>query len=538
MQTFASILVLVASVDCLAATAARSSVLWPQGRYGLPMPRSGCPSSTHFAWMSGFLYQDLENDQGKTRASPNAHFRGSVTSDVEQYFCIKNSSTLPGNADPHTTTWPAGQYCIYQKGSTCPVGMQSGFVSWDDENGINGKNKNNHSGSLPTGVYNQDTTIYYCCQTQGSYDKPILLPTDKSFYLMALEKHCQHVLNTVHTMEHIYFDTENENNHDQLTRPVPYGAGWSTLRAIHYCYYQGINPTIAKTSSTNNGESSSSSSSSSTPTSSAPTTATITTPTSGFGVTGSSRNPFPTNSLAANHSNTTVVSFTDTSTRTTPFTSKAQTEITRLNQSGTTKTSTTEDGINESRSDSNPFPNGTKIIVGAVVSFLTIVTSVVGAVICFRKKSGRKRAATDQDRLQVEFTPPENKVIGMTNTCVAEVCQESELDEEYYSVITKIEKLNVLYGRGDSVKRPGSPAINDTNNPLYIRSNGSIIESNNPLYASCAANSPDQQMNNLLYTTSHDTVGAHSDDWMYESVCERLKGAIDDDDNLVYEKMV
>lgn len=203
------------------------------------MPRSGCPRSTHFAWMSGFLYQDLENDQSKTRASPNAHFRGSVTSDVEQYFCIKNSSTLPGNADPHRTTWPAGQYCIYQKGSTCPVGMQSGFVSWDDENGINGKNKNNHSGSLPTGVYNQDTTIYYCCQTQGSYDKPILLPTDKSFYLMALENHCQHVLNTVHTMEHIYFDTENENNHDQLTRPVPYGAGWSTLRAIHYCYYQG-----------------------------------------------------------------------------------------------------------------------------------------------------------------------------------------------------------------------------------------------------------------------------------------------------------
>ncbi|XP_015762523.1 PREDICTED: uncharacterized protein LOC107341595 [Acropora digitifera] len=489
MKTFASILVLVASVDCLAVTAARSSVLWPQGRYGLPMPRSGCPSSTHFAWMSGFLYQDLENDQGKTRASPNAHFRGSVTSDVEQYFCIKNSSTLPGNADPHRTTWPAGQYCIYQKGSTCPVGMQSGFVSWDDENGINGKNKNNHSGSLPTGVYNQDTTIYYCCQTQGSYDKPILLPTDKSFYLMALENHCQHVLNTVHTMEHIYFDTENENNHDQLTRPVPYGAGWSTLRAIHYCYYQGVNPTTAKTSSTNNGESSSSSSSSSSPSSSAPTTATITTPTSGFGVTGSSRNPFPTNSLAANHSNATVVSFTDLRHKAFDY---------------------------------------------AFTSGHYSINFVNTTLYC----SGRKRAATDQDRLQVEFTSPENKVIGMTNICVAEVCQESELDEEYYSVITKIEKLNVLYGRGDSINRPGSPAINDTNNPLYIRSNGSIIESNNPLYASCAANSPDQQMDNLLYTTSHDTVGAPSDDWMYESVCERLKGAIDDEDNLVYEKMV
>lgn len=39
-------------------------------------------------------------------------------------------------------------------------------------------------------------------------------------------------------MEHILYDTENHNNHDKLSHPVPYGADWSTERAIHYCYYR------------------------------------------------------------------------------------------------------------------------------------------------------------------------------------------------------------------------------------------------------------------------------------------------------------
>lgn len=34
--------------------------------------------------------------------------------------------------------------------------MQSGLVLWDDENGINGMNKNNNFGLFLIGVYNQD----------------------------------------------------------------------------------------------------------------------------------------------------------------------------------------------------------------------------------------------------------------------------------------------------------------------------------------------------------------------------------------------
>jgi len=115
--------------------------------------------------------------------------------------------------------------------------MLSGSVLWDDEEGASGTNKNANSGSLPAGVYNQDTKIFFCCHTAGSYDNPIELPFDKPFYLIAFTSHCQEVLNTVHTMEHIVYDTEDYYNHDDQTYPYPYGADFGEPR-IYYCYYQ------------------------------------------------------------------------------------------------------------------------------------------------------------------------------------------------------------------------------------------------------------------------------------------------------------
>lgn len=200
------------------------------------MPKSRCPSSRGFHWVSGYIYQDLENDNSRTTVSSDAHFRGWVSNDVVQYFCIKNHSS-PG-IDANRGPWPAGEYCIYQKGSSCPVGMQRGSVLWDDEN-FSGMNKNNNSGSLPAGVYNQDTKIFFCCQTYGYYFNPIELPIDKPFYLMAWKGHCQYVLNTVHRKEYIVYDTEDDNNHDKQTDPFPYGANFLPEPHIYYCYYEG-----------------------------------------------------------------------------------------------------------------------------------------------------------------------------------------------------------------------------------------------------------------------------------------------------------
>lgn len=200
------------------------------------MPKSRCPSSRGFHWVSGYIYQDLENDNSRTTVSSDAHFRGWVSNDVVQYFCIKNHSSpaIDANRGP----WPAGEYCIYQKGSSCPAGMQRGSVLWDDEN-FNGTNKNNNSGSLPAGVYNQDTKIFFCCQISGYYFNPIELPIDKPFYLIAWRRYCQYVLNAVHRKEYIVYDTEDDNNHDKQTYPFPYGANVFPEPHIYYCYYEG-----------------------------------------------------------------------------------------------------------------------------------------------------------------------------------------------------------------------------------------------------------------------------------------------------------
>lgn len=213
-----------------------SSALWPPGEYGLPMPKSGCPGANDFTWTTGYIIQDLQDgSSSKTNISSNSNLQAIVTNDVQQYFCIKSNQTTV--SDAKRKPWPAGEYCIYQKGKSCPAGMSSGSVFWDDEN-ANGNNKNAKNGSLPEGVFNEDTKIFFCCQTNGVHSTPIKLPVNKPFYLIAVGPYCQLVLNTVYILEYIEYDTEDDNNHDKVTSPHPFGANLVHPR-IYYCYYQG-----------------------------------------------------------------------------------------------------------------------------------------------------------------------------------------------------------------------------------------------------------------------------------------------------------
>lgn len=204
--------------------------------YGLPMPKSGCPKSNGFYWNAGYIFQDLEDTDSLTSVSPNSHLQGWVQGDVVQYYCIKNNASAA--VDSSRSRWPSGEYCIYKKGASCPKGMFSGSVLWDDENSLTGKNKNKNAGVLPEGVYNQDTKIFFCCQTTGSRNYPIELPISSPFYLMAFTPECQEVLNTIHTLEYITYDTEDDNNHDQKKFPYPYGVSFLEP-TIYYCYYKG-----------------------------------------------------------------------------------------------------------------------------------------------------------------------------------------------------------------------------------------------------------------------------------------------------------
>lgn len=115
--------------------------------------------------------------------------------------------------------------------------MKKGFVYWDDLDGE--KNSNDKDGTLPNGTYDRNTRIEFCCRTDGNKDNPILLPSERPFFLLAYESpKCQMVKWVTASPEWIYYDTEEERNADDRGGAFPYHAGVKHP-TIYYCYYQG-----------------------------------------------------------------------------------------------------------------------------------------------------------------------------------------------------------------------------------------------------------------------------------------------------------
>ena len=209
---------------------------WPEGKYGLPMVASSlCPSSTNFSWATGSRYHDTV---GTNKRSTNFHLATSVNKySVEQRFCIKDVDT---DYDSRPS-WPEGRYCVYKKGNSCPYGLTEGWVFWDDKNMAN---KNTKEGVLPNGTYNEDTKIFFCCQTVGSVFQTIYLPADKPFYLIAFKSlfapnpACQNMNGAIATVEYIRFGVEN-NITLNMGGVFPYGVDRKPEPYIYYCYYSG-----------------------------------------------------------------------------------------------------------------------------------------------------------------------------------------------------------------------------------------------------------------------------------------------------------
>ena len=198
------------------------------------MSTSGCPKADGFSWDTGYIYQDLEVN---TTTSPSFHLQAKVMSsgDVLRNFCMKTNKS----SDLGRPVWPYGNYCMYMKGNSCPFGLSEGWVLWDDDNGITGNNLNHQGGTFPKGKFGQDTKIFFCCQEYGSVNNPIELPMDTPFYLIAYNgKRCQEVLKTIHTIEFIVYDTEDDINHNSQAWPYPFGAD-RYQPYIYYCYYTG-----------------------------------------------------------------------------------------------------------------------------------------------------------------------------------------------------------------------------------------------------------------------------------------------------------
>lgn len=133
-----------------------------------------------------------------------------------------------------------GTYCIY-KGTygNCPLDFTGGSVTWEDEDD---HNRNCHQGTLPLGSYyiNQ-TTIFFCCRSDGPKAISINLPTTSPFYLLAHKyKSCQQVRLAVATSEWIYYDTEDDNGkrYNSIKPPAPYISEKKSGYKVYYCYYR------------------------------------------------------------------------------------------------------------------------------------------------------------------------------------------------------------------------------------------------------------------------------------------------------------
>ena len=198
------------------------SVHWPDGTYALPKATWGCPQG----WHRGYTLQHTQKYNHKSRGVESKMAVGVYRNRIRFQYCVKTSRKK------NNIQWPRGTYCIAKKGR-CPRGFREGGIHWDDYNFFN---KNWRWGELPDGRYNRDTTVKYCCRSDGNHKAPMALPTDKPFVLYRYGHHCQRVMGMRYTQLYIKWNDNNIFNRDKCW-------GWhpdTTCRkdqVLDFCYY-------------------------------------------------------------------------------------------------------------------------------------------------------------------------------------------------------------------------------------------------------------------------------------------------------------
>ncbi|XP_048731684.2 uncharacterized protein LOC125648722 [Ostrea edulis] len=206
-----------------------SAVKWPRGTYTLMKPDTGCPAG----WLEGWRLQDGENDHNLNSIDTAHHFYGIYGNQPRDFrfsFCTKDAHDF--NADG---LWPAGNYCIMRQGHTCPSGFNYGTITWDDENT---NNMNRRSGILPSGDYGRDTTIHYCCRSDGYWMNYIKLPNTQPFFLIRYTSICQTVEGMLTKEVGVNYGDEKTYNRDSSSGAHPFRLHLhGNTNFLIYCYY-------------------------------------------------------------------------------------------------------------------------------------------------------------------------------------------------------------------------------------------------------------------------------------------------------------
>lgn len=207
---------------------------WPDGTYGIPMSKTGCPPSQDFEWV---IASRTHHTEMGSHGSPDIHLAGiySKQSDrITQTFCMK---TVPASDGGYS--WQPGRYCIYKKG-VCPAGFQVGWVYWDDAAPYWGDTIQNNSGNLPDGTYDRNTKIFFCCRNDGLASNPIHLPNSTPFHLVKWGDACQSVHGMQVNEEWVYWKDEsnfNLNSHGGLFPRMTRSKFPIKFTKLFYCYY-------------------------------------------------------------------------------------------------------------------------------------------------------------------------------------------------------------------------------------------------------------------------------------------------------------
>ena len=177
---------------------------WPHGSYGLLKADSGCPAGD---WDEGWsIISTSSNKLVLPQGQSTTHLYGWVTEedrDIAMYFCIKSLSSEPDrqsdcNIRNSSSSWPNGTYCILKASDNCPEGFYSNKYDALFWNRID--NKGGCTPPVTTSFYKvlhywRPGKYFYvpyasesyalCCRSDGDLTKPVSLPNQHSFVLLA-----------------------------------------------------------------------------------------------------------------------------------------------------------------------------------------------------------------------------------------------------------------------------------------------------------------------------------------------------------------
>ena len=180
----------------------------------------------------GLVRRDSEDIRNANSQSSVLHLQYSFNFGARFEFDFTEYCTFTTSSG--CGVWPRGSYCILKYGNRCPFGFQEGNIYWDDEDS---NNANFRAGAVPAGNYGRDTRIFYCCRSDGDINVPIVLPTERPFFLMRQSAAgCQLVAGMSVSLEWKYSDDEDCNNANSISGSIPYIEGVKDYR-LYYCYY-------------------------------------------------------------------------------------------------------------------------------------------------------------------------------------------------------------------------------------------------------------------------------------------------------------